>query len=725
MKETEYRKSSAVYEPKIETFEQGRLLVSVIGIDEYQNWQTLKNAVNDAVGFQQTLISKLGFTALVKPLRNEFATKAAITSLIEDELPKLLEKDDNLILFFAGHGHTRVDEVGSRKVETGYLIPVEASSSDKYSEYIEIESFLKSVGRLPAKHILVILDSCHSGIALGETTQYRDAVSYIKDLSNKVSRRVITSARREQPALDGGPISGHSLFTGTLINGFGLGVADTDGNGLITSSELGLFVRQKVGQASESKQTPDFGAFAFDDRGEMVIPLRDQSLKSLKNRAFSALQRGENAHLREIIEQINALNADDPTNLYMQYKLSMIESDIDRAEKYISALQINVSSTPLNIRECIGIEESLRAYKSLLKIRERKFSVDIEVISKEADNEFVSVKSQKLGDLNGYLVKDRSEIGFLVKNREKNPVYVYMFLMNSSGIIENYRLSRHYHDYDPFRVEGGKDTVSQFFELFIDKPEYFPLYGLDQIHFFISSNQLNFLEHAPSFSSRAPSPPAEYYAEEIKNKNKNIDAVVLNVFIESGLSLNSNSVISASEVLDMPFYTEIVILTQQAQQAIADRNYNSALAAYGQSLKLAQSLNRPQLIAVLFDRRGKALETTGDVQQAIIAYESALQSLAPEASDEVDEMISRLSRVGKSFYISPEPIPDLYSPQAAESLAAAEADPALEIKLWLSVGNAYFRQPQEKPALNAYQEMLACDQIDNWLRVLFKSDAKF
>ena len=169
-------------------------------------------------------------------------------------------------------------------------------------------------------------------------------------------------------------------------------------------------------------------------------------------------------------------------------------------------------------------------------------------------------------------------------------------------------------------------------------------------------------------------------------------------------------------------YEEIVTLTQQAGQAIASRDYNSALAAYGQSLKLAQSLNRPQLIAVLFERRGKALEAQGDVQQAGIAYESALQPLTPDASDEVDEMISRLSRVGKGFYTSPEPIPDLYSPQAAENLAEAEADPALEIKLWLSVGNAYFRQPQEKPALNAYQEVLACAEIE--AQPLLKAYAK-
>jgi hypothetical protein len=256
-----------------EPWKQGRFFVVAIGINEYQHWQKLKNAVNDAVDFQQVLIDKLGFAAPIEPLINERATQTAIRSLVEDEngLRKIVQKDDNLILFFAGHGHTHVVEVGTQTIETGYLIPVEASDSNRYSEYIEIDPFLKSVAKLPAKHILVILDSCHSGFALGEVKQYRDAVTYTKDLSSKISRRVITSALREQPAIDGGPIPGHSLFTGTLINGFNSGEADLDGNGLISSSELGLFLQQKVGQASESKQTPDFGAFHFDDRGEMII----------------------------------------------------------------------------------------------------------------------------------------------------------------------------------------------------------------------------------------------------------------------------------------------------------------------------------------------------------------------------------------------------------------------------------------------------------------------
>jgi hypothetical protein len=280
--ETENLKRAMILEAiESEPVKQGQLLVVVIGINEYDHQPKLKNAVKDALGLQETLV-KLGFAAPIIPLLNETATRAAIFSLVEDRLYDMVEEDDSLILFFAGHGQTRVRKVRidrdrEQEIETGYLVPVDAKQS--WSEYIEIDSFLKSLSALPARHILVILDSCHSGFALGQAMQsFRDTTRFETDLSNRISRKVITSARRDQLALDGGSILGHSLFTGTLIEGFNYGKADLDCNGLISSSELGLFLQQQVGQASQSKQTPDFGSFYLDDRGEMVISLWNQSL---------------------------------------------------------------------------------------------------------------------------------------------------------------------------------------------------------------------------------------------------------------------------------------------------------------------------------------------------------------------------------------------------------------------------------------------------------------
>jgi hypothetical protein len=277
--DSESRKLNAVLtEP--ESMVQGRSLVVVIGIDEYEHWPLLNNAVNDAIKLQQTLVDKLGFIAPIKPLINSAATKDAIEELITVQLREMVEENDSLVVFFAGHGQTRVDELS----ETGYIIPVEARTPDTkeyWSDYIRLNHWIQDVSELPIRHILVILDACHSGFALGSAINiFRDGVSrYRNDISRNRSRKLITSAKRDQPALDGGSIlPGNSLFTGMLINGLDLGEADTDRNGLITSLELGLYLQQKVGQASESKQTPVFGAFNLDDGGEMVISLPSSNL---------------------------------------------------------------------------------------------------------------------------------------------------------------------------------------------------------------------------------------------------------------------------------------------------------------------------------------------------------------------------------------------------------------------------------------------------------------
>lgn len=249
-----------------------RKRVVVIGIDDYLQLPRLRHAVSDVRGVQDVLVQQFGFDAPIEPLTNGAATKPAIEALVEDDLPKILAPEDALVLFFAGHGTTRVSGLHDVEVETGYLAPVEARGRDRFSDLINMEELLRTIGLLPARHVLVVLDACHSGMALGSSvTRYRSWEPYAHRLTQKRSRRVITSARCDELALDSGPIPGHSLFTGMLIEALTSGRADMDGNGIITFSELALFLYQQVGQASGSRQTPDYGAFHLDDRGEMVI----------------------------------------------------------------------------------------------------------------------------------------------------------------------------------------------------------------------------------------------------------------------------------------------------------------------------------------------------------------------------------------------------------------------------------------------------------------------
>lgn len=217
MGDEETRNLMALPNADTEPGRRGRNIVAVIGIDDYVAWRKLHNAVSDAKGVRSLFVERLGFRELVPPLFDGAATQQAITSLLQDELATRLEPDDSLVLFFAGHGHTESSQIGSKTVKTGYVIPVEARlpHEHKFSTYIKLDSFLRDMAKLPTRHVLLILDACYSGFALGEAVQVlRSHDRYSDDLSRRLSRRVITSAMDDQPALDNGPIAGHSLSPG-------------------------------------------------------------------------------------------------------------------------------------------------------------------------------------------------------------------------------------------------------------------------------------------------------------------------------------------------------------------------------------------------------------------------------------------------------------------------------------------------------------------------------
>ena len=286
----------------------GHHYVVVIGIDHYQNWPVLGTAVSDATGFAKLLTGQFGFEYAVEPLTEQAATRDNINSLIDDDLRNRLKPEDDLVIFFAGHGTTRNDKVGDETQSVGFLVPFEArapSINEKWSDYINIEEFLRKISSLPSEHILVILDSCHSGMALGSKfTTSRADTRFQQDMLRKVSRKVITSAQGDQLAADSGPLSGHSLFTGLMMQGLMSGKADSFGQGFITSTQLGAYTQHEVGVQEGSKQTPLFGGFDLDGGGELIIPLGAGAAPTVDSYAKQAstltpLETAEIAKLRK------------------------------------------------------------------------------------------------------------------------------------------------------------------------------------------------------------------------------------------------------------------------------------------------------------------------------------------------------------------------------------------------------------------------------------------
>jgi hypothetical protein len=283
-------KSEVEVEPELRP---GRKLIVSIGIDRYARWPALRNAERDALGVLGAF-RQFGFEPFDSPLINEAAGADAVRALT-DRLRKQLTGDDSLVVFFAGHGHTVSQGYDEEPpIKTGYLIPADGDPPEESTQrWLRVDSWLSDLARLPARHILVLLDACHSGIAVN-VFRGEPPTTALKRVMRLRSRKVITSALEDQRALDNGPREGHSLFAGYLLEGLAGGLGDP--GALITGSQIAQYLRNEIMGYRNADQTPDFGALEQDKRGELVIrmsygpvPSLNEALGARKPRAVASV----------------------------------------------------------------------------------------------------------------------------------------------------------------------------------------------------------------------------------------------------------------------------------------------------------------------------------------------------------------------------------------------------------------------------------------------------
>jgi DNA-binding beta-propeller fold protein YncE len=247
----------------------------VVGISAY-SWPhpPLLNARRDAEAVATLLREEYRFEQVVT-LYDEQATHDAILFWLRDELRLKTTADDRVLFYFAGHGTTLAPDEPSRR--RGYLIPYGAG--DRTASYIRMEELRDACGDIRAKHILLILDCCFSGIltVMGRATGVRDAPSdtaYLRRLTARRSWQVLTAGTSDEPVADSGVRREHSPFTGVLLGGL-RGDAYREGTDWLTASMLAEYVKPKV-VAETSRpgvrgQEPLFAPLVGSDLGEFVF----------------------------------------------------------------------------------------------------------------------------------------------------------------------------------------------------------------------------------------------------------------------------------------------------------------------------------------------------------------------------------------------------------------------------------------------------------------------
>jgi uncharacterized caspase-like protein len=185
-----------------------------------------------------------------------------------NDLREKLTEQDNLLVYFAGHG-----EIDAAR--QGYWLPVDAQIGQS-SSWISNRAISDILTTVQAKHVLVIADSCYSGTmtrsslaTFGGGMQDNVWGDWVKTMVAGRSRTALTSGG-VQPVADASNKGAHSVFAAALLTVL------SDNNQLLTGQQL--FREIAAGMALRSanaglKQAPEYAPiqFAGHEAGEFFL----------------------------------------------------------------------------------------------------------------------------------------------------------------------------------------------------------------------------------------------------------------------------------------------------------------------------------------------------------------------------------------------------------------------------------------------------------------------
>ncbi len=189
----------------------------VIGVEQYrQKLPKADFATHDAQAMTEALTKVMGYPAEnVITLINDQATNADLAKYIEKWLLKQAKIGSTVFIYFSG--------LGTSNPETGdvFLIPYDGDPSFIDQTGYSLKRMSDALRKLPAKEIIVVLDSCFSG-AGGKSVLVEGArphtVNLQKSLVLSKDMTILAAASGDQ-ACSSYQAKGQSLFTYYLLRG--------------------------------------------------------------------------------------------------------------------------------------------------------------------------------------------------------------------------------------------------------------------------------------------------------------------------------------------------------------------------------------------------------------------------------------------------------------------------------------------------------------------------
>ena len=146
--------------------------------------QSLNKPIGDAIKLKLVLKEKYNFLqeniiSLFNPSSNDIRRQLL-------EISTKLKPEDNLLIFYAGHG------IWVEKESKGYWFMTDAVYSNP-ATWLPNKEVLELIAKIPSRHTLLITDACFSGSVFKTRGVPANAPANIRALNEKISRTAITS----------------------------------------------------------------------------------------------------------------------------------------------------------------------------------------------------------------------------------------------------------------------------------------------------------------------------------------------------------------------------------------------------------------------------------------------------------------------------------------------------------------------------------------------------
>ena len=229
----------------------------VVGLERYRNeLPQASYAERDARVVARYLSGTMGYEeGNIALLLNDRATKGDMEKYFETWLPNRVESDDTVFVYFSGHG------APNAKTGEAYLVPYDGDPVFLNNTGYPLSRLYQSLADLPAKEVVVVLDSCFSGaggrsvIAKG----MRPIITEIKSPLLGKGKTIVLAASSGQQVSSTYEQKAHGLMTYFFLKGL-QGEADTNKDGKIDIAELFEYLRPQVERVARrdfnNEQTP-------------------------------------------------------------------------------------------------------------------------------------------------------------------------------------------------------------------------------------------------------------------------------------------------------------------------------------------------------------------------------------------------------------------------------------------------------------------------------------